>query len=55
MLSSISLTALADFGLIKLAPSSELMWSYRPSKQVRLDPNKKCAPLLSTSGGLQQW
>jgi len=50
-----SLAALSDSGLIELAILSEWMWRYMPPNQARLDPNKKCAPPLPTSGGLQWW
>jgi hypothetical protein len=43
----------ADYRLIELAHSNKWMWSDKPSNWVRLDLNKKCAPPLPTSSGLQ--
>jgi len=42
-----------DSRLIELAPSSEWMWSYKPSNGARMDPNERCACPLPSSGGLR--
>jgi len=49
-----TITTKVDFGLIEFAPLSEWKWSYRTSNRARLDLNKRWAPPLPTSGGLQQ-
>jgi len=41
--------SLIDFSIFLL----NLIWSYKPPNQVRLDQNKRCAPLLLSSSCLQ--
>ena len=48
-----AITTFINSKLIKLATSREWMWSYKPPNRARLNPNRRCAPLLPTLGGLQ--
>jgi hypothetical protein len=48
-----AITTFINSKLIKLATSREWMWSYKPPNRARLNPNRRCAPLIPTLGGLQ--